>query len=175
MFDVSFTELLVIGIVALVVIGPEKLPRVARTVGHLMGRAQRYVNDVKRDIRQELDAADQASGGLMTLKEDVQQAARELEHSITEATQDARAAAQTLHQPLQAVEQEVAQAMQPLGQDLNPAAITPADEPSAADVAQASVTVTAPAPVSAPAPGTAVSAATTKTITPKNAPPEGQP
>lgn len=54
MFDIAFSELLVIGIVALVVIGPEKLPKVARTVGLLLGRVQRYVNNVKSDISREL-------------------------------------------------------------------------------------------------------------------------
>src|SRR3954463_2558733 len=55
MFDIGFSELLVIGIVALIVIGPQKLPRVARTVGHLMGRLQRYVSDVKADINREIE------------------------------------------------------------------------------------------------------------------------
>ena len=55
MFDVGFSEMLVIGIVALVVIGPEKLPRVARTIGALLGRMQRYVNDVKADINREME------------------------------------------------------------------------------------------------------------------------
>ena len=55
MFDIGFSELMVIAVVALVVIGPERLPRVARTAGHLMGRLQRYVNDVKADIQREVD------------------------------------------------------------------------------------------------------------------------
>ena len=55
MFDISFTEILVIAAVALVVIGPERLPKVARTLGHLFGRAQRYVNDVKNDIQREME------------------------------------------------------------------------------------------------------------------------
>lgn len=55
MFDIGFSELMVIAVVALVVIGPERLPRVARTVGHLMGRLQRYVNDVKADINREME------------------------------------------------------------------------------------------------------------------------
>src|ERR1044071_8508390 len=55
MFDIGFSELLVIGIVALIVIGPEKLPRVARTVGVLAGRLQRYVADVKADINREVE------------------------------------------------------------------------------------------------------------------------
>lgn len=54
MFDIAFSELIVIGIVALIVIGPDKLPKIARTAGHLFGRAQRYVNDVKSDIHREL-------------------------------------------------------------------------------------------------------------------------
>lgn len=54
MFDIGFSELLVIGVVALVVIGPERLPKVARTMGHLYGRARRYVNNVKSDIERDM-------------------------------------------------------------------------------------------------------------------------
>lgn len=54
MFDIGFSELFIIGIVALIVIGPERLPKVARTVGHLYGRMQRYVSSVKSDISQEI-------------------------------------------------------------------------------------------------------------------------
>lgn len=56
MFDIGFTELIVIGVVALIVIGPERLPRVARTAGHLYGRMQRYVSNVKSDISREMQA-----------------------------------------------------------------------------------------------------------------------
>src|SRR5215510_11285056 len=55
MFDIGFSELLVIAVVALIVIGPERLPKVARTLGHLFGRMQRYVNDVKADIAREME------------------------------------------------------------------------------------------------------------------------
>ncbi len=55
MFDIGFSELMVIGVVALIVIGPEKLPRMARTVGVLAGRLQRYVSDVKADINREIE------------------------------------------------------------------------------------------------------------------------
>src|SRR4051812_2854023 len=58
MFDVGFSELVVIGIVALVVIGPERLPRVARTAGVLFGRLQRYVAQVKSDIGREIEMSD---------------------------------------------------------------------------------------------------------------------
>ena len=55
MFDIGFTELLMIGVVALIVVGPERLPKVARTAGHLYGRMQRYVSDVKSDISREIE------------------------------------------------------------------------------------------------------------------------
>jgi sec-independent protein translocase protein TatB len=54
MFDVGFSEMLVIAIVALIVIGPERLPGVARTVGALLGRLRRYVGDVKAEVNREL-------------------------------------------------------------------------------------------------------------------------
>jgi len=57
-FDVGFTEILLIGVVALVVIGPERLPEVARNVGRYVGKLQRFVTGVKRDIRQELETGE---------------------------------------------------------------------------------------------------------------------
>jgi len=55
MFDVGFSELIVIGVVALVVIGPDKLPKVARFLGSMVGRMQRYVASVKADIEREMN------------------------------------------------------------------------------------------------------------------------
>ncbi|MBI4291370.1 MAG: Sec-independent protein translocase subunit TatB [Betaproteobacteria bacterium] len=55
MFDIGFSEMLLIAVVALVVIGPERLPKVARTMGHMFARLQRYVNDVKADINREME------------------------------------------------------------------------------------------------------------------------
>src|SRR5436853_954900 len=77
MFDIGFSELLVIGIVALVVIGPEKLPRVARTLGHLAGRLQRYVTDVKADINREMELED-----LRKMRDSIQQTATSFETSV---------------------------------------------------------------------------------------------
>ncbi|NTV95496.1 MAG: twin-arginine translocase subunit TatB [Thiobacillus sp.] len=54
MFDIAFSELLLIGVVALIVIGPERLPKLARTAGAWMGRLNRYVSDVKGDIDREM-------------------------------------------------------------------------------------------------------------------------
>lgn len=77
MFDFGFSELLVIGVVALIVIGPERLPRVARTVGHILGRMQRYVSDVKSDIQREIQLDE-----LKKLQQQVQDQAREFETSV---------------------------------------------------------------------------------------------
>ena len=55
MFDIGLSEIVVIGVVALIVIGPEKLPKTARMLGHLFGRLQRYVNEVKADINREME------------------------------------------------------------------------------------------------------------------------
>ncbi|MDT4823790.1 Sec-independent protein translocase protein TatB [Achromobacter agilis] len=79
MFDVSLTELMVIGVVALIVIGPERLPKVARTVGHLLGRAQRYVNDVKSDIQREIELDE-----LRKFKNEMEDAAQGVQKSLNE-------------------------------------------------------------------------------------------
>jgi sec-independent protein translocase protein TatB len=77
MFDIGFSELLVIGVVALIVIGPEKLPRVARTVGVLAGRLQRYVADVKADINREIELEE-----LRKMRDSMQQAASDFQSSV---------------------------------------------------------------------------------------------
>ena len=87
MFDIGFSELMVIGIVALLVIGPEKLPKVARTLGHLLGPAQRYVNDVKSDINREMQLDE-----LKKLQTQVTDSARSLEDSVRKEMDSARSA-----------------------------------------------------------------------------------
>jgi sec-independent protein translocase protein TatB len=77
MFDIGFSELMVIGVVALIVIGPEKLPRMARTVGHLAGRLQRYVADVKADINREIELDE-----LRKMRDSMQQAASSFESNV---------------------------------------------------------------------------------------------
>jgi sec-independent protein translocase protein TatB len=78
MFDIGVTEIFVIGIVALIVIGPERLPRVAKTVGHLFGRMQRYVSEVKADINREIELDE-----LRKLQSTMQDAARSIEQSVS--------------------------------------------------------------------------------------------
>ena len=99
MFDIGFSELMVIGIVALIVIGPERLPKVARTLGHLLGRAQRYVNDVKSDINREIQLDE-----LKKLQTQVSDSARALEDSVRNEYQTARS---TIETPVQAAAGEL--------------------------------------------------------------------
>jgi len=87
MFDIGFSEMLVIAIVALVVIGPERLPKVARTAGHLLGRLQRYVSDVKSDINREMQLEE-----LKKLQSEIRESARNVEQSLTTEMQAARQA-----------------------------------------------------------------------------------
>jgi sec-independent protein translocase protein TatB len=77
MIDLGIEKLFVIGAVALIVIGPEKLPRVARTVGTLLGKAQRYVSDVKAEVSRSMELEE-----LKKMKETVESAARDVESSI---------------------------------------------------------------------------------------------
>src|SRR6516164_2102513 len=77
MLDFGFDKMALIGAVALIVIGPEKLPRVARTVGTLIGKAQRYVNDVKAEVNRSIELDE-----LKKMKESVETAAREVQSSI---------------------------------------------------------------------------------------------
>jgi len=80
MIDFGFDKLALIGAVALIVIGPEKLPRVARTVGHLMGKAQRYVAEVKAEVNRSIELDE-----LKKMKTEFQTAARDVESEVRQA------------------------------------------------------------------------------------------
>ena len=81
MFDIGFSELLMIGVVALIVIGPERLPKVARTAGHLYGRMQRYESTVKSDISQEIELDELRRAG--------QEFKQSVESTVTDVQQQA--------------------------------------------------------------------------------------
>jgi sec-independent protein translocase protein TatB len=83
MIDLGIEKMMVIGAVALIVIGPEKLPRVARTVGTLLGKAQRYVADVKAEVNRSIELEE-----LKKMKEEVETAARDVETSIRTGASD---------------------------------------------------------------------------------------
>ncbi len=80
MFDISFMEILVISIVALIVIGPERLPAVARTLGHLYGRCRNFVYSVKTDIHNEMRMEE-----LKKMQSSVQDTAQSIENSIRQS------------------------------------------------------------------------------------------
>lgn len=83
MIDLGVSKIALIGAVALIVIGPEKLPRVARMVGTMIGRAQRYVSDVKAEVNRSMDLDE-----LKKMKETVEGAARDVENSIQTSATD---------------------------------------------------------------------------------------
>ena len=83
MIDLGVSKIALIGAIALIVIGPEKLPRVARTVGTLLGKAQRYVNDVKQEVNRSMELDE-----LKKMKQDVEGAARDVENSIQTHSSD---------------------------------------------------------------------------------------
>lgn len=93
MFDVAFSEMLVIAIVALIVIGPEKLPKVARTLGSLMGRLQRYVSAVKADVDRELRNEEvmkmhaEVQQGFAAVSSEVHQQVQQIQAPVADATQ----------------------------------------------------------------------------------------
>jgi sec-independent protein translocase protein TatB len=112
MFDIGFSEIVVIAVVALVVIGPEKLPKVARTLGHMFGRLQRYVNEVKADINREIEFDE-----LRKLQSQVQSAARDIEQSVSSAAHEVETGVRSVESQLNAA--------------ANPAPATGAATPSA--------------------------------------------
>jgi sec-independent protein translocase protein TatB len=92
MFEIGFSELVVIMLVALVVIGPERLPKVARTLGHLWGRAQRYVNGVRADIERDMQM------------EEMRQLKLEMEQKVVAAQQALNQSARVLDEHVTAME-----------------------------------------------------------------------
>lgn len=78
MIDFGFDKIALIGAVALIVIGPERLPRVARTVGHLLGKAQRYVSDVKAEVNRSIELEE-----LKKMKSTFEDAARNVEQTVS--------------------------------------------------------------------------------------------
>jgi sec-independent protein translocase protein TatB len=115
MFDFSFSELMVVMVVALIVIGPERLPKVARTMGHLWGRAQRYVNGVKADIER-----DMAVEEFRQLQQKVQAEASAVEQSVKQAVL-------TADQQVQQINEAVAKLSTPV--ESTPSTPSPATPP----------------------------------------------
>jgi sec-independent protein translocase protein TatB len=119
MFDFGFSKLLLLGIVALVVIGPERLPKVARTMGHLYGRLQRYVTQVKSDINREMEAAD-----LGKMKTEFESAARSFQTEVESSVQSA-------HQEVRETQASIERALDVQAPAAGEPAVPPAEAPPA--------------------------------------------
>ena len=98
MFDIAFSEIVIIAVAALIVIGPERLPKTAKTLGLLFGRLQRYVADVKADINRELQLEE-----LRKLQSDVQSAAKDIESTVANAARELESGSRKLESELNAV------------------------------------------------------------------------
>lgn len=109
MFDVNFSEIMVITVVAFIVIGPERLPKVARTLGHLLGRGQRYISSVKADIVRDIGIEE-----MRQLQEKVQNEYKSATDAVNQATQTLNLHAQEVTQSLN---QQVEQAREGVNQE----------------------------------------------------------
>jgi len=127
MFEFSFSELMVILVVALLVIGPERLPKVARTMGLLWGRAQRYVNGVKADIERDMAIAElrEMKAKVQAEAEAAQQAVKQLDQTLDQQARKINAA---VAQPLQEIKQQAQLPLEP--SDATPAVSAPPHTPS---------------------------------------------
>src|SRR5213595_2762919 len=105
MIDFGFDKIALIGAVALIVIGPERLPKVARTVGHLLGKAQRYVADVKAEVNRSIELEE-----LKKMKTEFEEAARNVEQTVSNEVHQTTA-------ELSAAWQPPADTVAPLGSD----------------------------------------------------------
>ena len=131
MFEVGFSEMLVIAVVALIVIGPERLPGVARTIGHLLGRLNRYVSDVKADINREMEIEE-----LRKFKEQFQGAAQDVQNTIHQELEQTNSALAELQGAASSPDTQPGTSAQP--------AVTPSAEPAALAPAPSAETATAP-------------------------------
>lgn len=107
MFDIGFSEILLIAVVALVVIGPERLPGVARNVGRFIGRLQRYVHDIKSDFNREVELEEirRLQHEMETTVQSMQESMRAVESSLQ---QEARVLQTSATDPLLPIEQAAA-------------------------------------------------------------------
>lgn len=134
MFDIGASEIFVIGVVALIVIGPERLPRVAKTLGHLFGRLQRYVSEVKSDINREIELEE-----LRALKATMQDAARTIEQSVNSQVNyidsEVKQAGAQVQEQIESAQKQVESAVTPMaaGIQLIPPAAPAPDSPSSAE------------------------------------------
>ncbi|WP_432786138.1 Sec-independent protein translocase protein TatB [Oligella sp. MSHR50489EDL] len=115
MFGLSFSEIIIIALVAIIVIGPERLPKTARTLGLLMGRAQRYVNDIKSDIEREMHVED-----IKKFKDEVASSVSKAKSSVEGEITSITNPIKSITNPLDTVKSEVNDLEKQLKGSLNP-------------------------------------------------------
>ena len=133
MFDISFAEMMVVAVVALIVIGPEKLPKVARTLGHLLGRAQRYINGVKADMARDMNM------------DELNQLQEKIKQEFNQAQETVRQTSLAIDKQVQQINGTVAQVAQ---QALPPGADSGANSGEIKDADEAGNTEASPEPPS---------------------------
>jgi len=134
MFDIGFSEIVVIAVVALIVLGPERLPKAARTLGHLFGRLQRYVNEVKSGISREMELEE-----LRKVQQEVKSAAREFEQSVTTAAQDVESGVRDVERQLNTAGETPTAGPQPSSDPAAPAVTASAEAPAGEPARQPSL------------------------------------
>ncbi len=139
MLDIAFSELLVIGVVALVVIGPEKLPKVARTAGILLGRAQRYVSDIKTDINRQIQFEE-----LKALQAQMAEQARALENTVKKEMLETEAALTQSADSLKATVEQTGREIDAAGKSLLAEVSQTESHPPSSSAPEAPATLEAP-------------------------------
>lgn len=117
MFDIGFSEMVVIAVVALIVIGPERLPGVARTIGALLGRMQRYFGDVKAEVNRELQLED-----IRKMQQDLADKARAFEDSTRRELSTVSQTIESTHEAFQPFVEEKTTAIGDAKNDVAPGA-----------------------------------------------------
>lgn len=112
MFDLAFSEIAVIAVVALIVLGPERLPKVARQAGHWLGKLQRYVSDVKSDIGRQMELEE-----LRKLQTEMKSAASGIEETLRSAATDAKSEFDSIASSVQGDDTSTAEATPPTDWD----------------------------------------------------------
>ena len=159
MFELSFGKMMIIAVVALIVLGPEKLPRVARTLGHLLGRARSYANQVKQDIDREMQMDE-----LRKLQQQAQDAARSFESAVNEAGRNVEAEAAKVQGSVNtSLAEAEAAAAKPVENTIAPAqhaALSAQDEVQALErsIAEQAQSASSPSAPVAPAPAPTITA-----------------
>ncbi len=149
MFDIGFSEIVVIGVVALLVFGPEDLPKVARIAGRMLGNFRRYVDQVKSELDQEIQASE-----LKQLGQDIKDSAQTLQTSFSEQMHAVETEWQASSREVASVAQEItapAQALADVAHEAESPAIAVLEEVLAAPVAPKSAAQAAVKEISAPA------------------------